>query len=161
MLHRLGTASQPVLPLSSLRPWNALFACCKQAIILICWSGLDRTFFGRYGPRRLRLQLSVPTKLIEPTCLDRTSSRSFRPKGKCNCRTSAEQFEIRVLLRKNAKKQMETDFDAQTNSIGVAISSMSTMSWLAQMQSRLFWIITVESSGTAARRLDKKSLANG
>ena len=29
-----------------------------------CWSEID-FFFGRYGPRRLRLQLSVPTKLIE------------------------------------------------------------------------------------------------
>ena len=26
---------------------------------------LQLAFFGRYGPRRLRLQLSVPTKLIE------------------------------------------------------------------------------------------------
>ena len=25
----------------------------------------ESIFFGRYGPRRLRLQLSVPTKLIE------------------------------------------------------------------------------------------------
>ena len=31
--------------------------CCRETELCL--------FFGRYGPRRLRLQLSVPTKLIE------------------------------------------------------------------------------------------------
>ena len=38
---------QPTNPWPTAKPWEHCF------------------FFGRYGPRRLRLQLSVPTKLIE------------------------------------------------------------------------------------------------
>ena len=37
----------------------------KNSVALSSGSARCSLFFGRYGPRRLRLQLSVPTKLIE------------------------------------------------------------------------------------------------